>query len=83
MLLARCGCFTARDPISRGQIGLVTPESTGSMSMIGGRNSWSANSFAAGLDPSIAFVQRGPWSRPWTVSCVRGCPGRRLRRIWL
>ena len=54
MPLARCGCFTARDRISYGQIGLVTPESTGSMSMIGGRNSWSANSFAAGLEPSIA-----------------------------
>ena len=54
MPLAHCGCFTARDRISYGQVGLVTPESTGSMSMIGGRNSWSANSFAAGLEAAIA-----------------------------
>ena len=54
MPLARCGCFTVRDRTSSDQVGLVTPESTGSMSMIGGRNSWSANSFAAGLEPSIA-----------------------------
>ena len=53
-MLGRCGCFVARNPASQAQVGLVTPESTGSMSMIGGRNRWSENSFAAGLEPSIA-----------------------------
>ena len=52
--MVRCGCCVVRERSSSAQVGLVTPESTGSMSIIGGRNSWSANSFAAGLEPSIA-----------------------------
>ena len=66
-MLGRCGCFVARNPASQAQVGLVTPESTGSMSMIGGRNSVVSEQFCR---------------RTRTFDCLRGQQTRRLQSRW-